>query len=98
MANKAKVKLVSRVKSPSDIYQSDYFLWNGDVNDFLDKLSEPIFDLVVTSPPYNIGKEYEEIDEFSNYIQWQAGIIRKIIPLVKDSGSICWQVGNYVSE
>ena len=35
-----------------------YFM---DVIEFLDSLPKaPIFDLVVTSPPYNIGKEYEQ--------------------------------------
>ena len=41
---------------------------------------EPMFDLVVTSPPYNIGKEYEERMEISEYIAWQKIIIEKILP------------------
>ena len=89
MIDRAKVRLVSTIRSRKSIYQSDYLLWNGDVNSFLGKLSdEPIFDLVVTSPPYNIGKEYEEKVEFSKYIQRQAKIIKKIIPLIKNTGSI----------
>ena len=75
-------------------------LFYGDAEQFLDALPmEPIFDLVVTSPPYNIGKEYEK-DQLSleQYVAWQKRIIEKIYPRLKENGSICWQVGNYVEN
>lgn len=59
---------------------------------------EPIFDLVVTSPPYDIGKEYEQRMPISEYYEWQRRIIRKIYVRLKDTGSLCWQVGNYVDN
>jgi adenine-specific DNA-methyltransferase len=71
----------------------------GDAEKFLDSLpEEPIFDLVVTSPPYNIGKEYEKKVPLDDYLEWQKKIIRKIYPRLKDTGSICWQVGNYAEN
>lgn len=71
----------------------------GDVGRLLDLLpAEPIFDLVVTSPPYNLGKSYESKMELEQYFLWQKSIIKKIVPRLKDSGSICWQVGNYVDH
>ena len=70
-----------------------------DAEKFLDALpQEPIFDLVVTSPPYNIGKEYEKSMPLTEYVAWQKKIIEKIYIRLKDSGSICWQVGNYVAN
>ena len=70
-----------------------------DVEKFLDALPmQPIFNLVVTSPPYNIGKEYENQVPLSDYYDWQKRIIEKIYPRLKDNGSICWQVGNYVEN
>lgn len=70
-----------------------------DVERFLDSLpQEPIFDLVVTSPPYNIGKEYENQVPLTDYVAWQKRIIEKIYPRLKETGSICWQVGNYVEN
>lgn len=66
---------------------------------FLDSLpAEPIFDLVITSPPYNLGKEYENQMPLESYIDWQKRIIEKIYPRLKENGSICWQVGNYVEN
>lgn len=70
-----------------------------DAEFFLDALPmEPIFDLVVTSPPYNIGKEYESQMPLEDYVAWQKRIIEKIYPRLKAEGSICWQVGNYVEN
>ncbi len=74
-------------------------IWVGDVEKFLAKLpNQKIFDLVVTSPPYNIGKSYEKRMDLSSYLSWQERIIDSIVPRLKDTGSLCWQVGNYVNN
>lgn len=79
-----------------------YQLWQGKVESFLAALerrdSPPIFDLVVTSPPYNIGKDYEERGPLDEYLEWQEDIIKRVHKFVKPTGSICWQVGNYVEN
>lgn len=80
-------------------HPADYYLWHGDALDYLGDLPSKIkFDLVVTSPPYNIGKKYEEKTELRKYLDWQKDVIAKIVPHVKDTGSICWQVGNYIEN
>ena len=77
----------------------DYALWPGDVEAFLARLPrEPVFDLIVTSPPYNIGKSYETRKELDEYIAWQEHVIAELIPRLKKGGSVCWQVGNYVVD
>lgn len=87
----------SKKNSANDILTMNYMLWQGDVEAFLKNLSEePLFDLIVTSPPYNIGKEYEVKTSLDNYLQWQENIIEALIPRLKEGGSLCWQVGNYV--
>jgi len=76
-----------------------YALWQGDVGEFLDNLPmKPIFDVVITSPPYNIGKPYEKRSDLEEYLHWQSKVISKIVPQLKSTGSICWQVGNYVED
>lgn len=72
----------------------------GDSLNVLDKIKDKSFQLIVTSPPYNIGKEYERgkrrsLDE---YVEWLKPIIEKLCKKVSDDGSICWQVGNYVKD
>lgn len=77
----------------------EHAIWNGDVEAFLKSLpKKPTFDLVVSSPPYNIGKSYESKKALEKYLEWQERIIDLIIPLLKDTGSLCWQVGNFVDN
>lgn len=76
-----------------------YAIWQGDAETLLAALpNQPIFDLVVSSPPYNIGKSYERKGALDDYLKWQERILDLIIPRLKDSGSICWQVGNFVDN
>lgn len=86
----------------NDINLSDLpptLLWHGDVEKFLDILPEtPVFDLVITSPPYNIGKPYEQKQKLREYLEWQKNIIRKIVTRLKPTGSLCWQVGNFIEK
>jgi adenine-specific DNA-methyltransferase len=77
----------------------DFAIWNGDVEKFLAALPmEPIFDLIVTSPPYNIGKAYETKGALEKYLEWQERVIDQLVPRLKDTGSLCWQVGNFVDN
>lgn len=83
----------------TDIMDKDHAIWRGDAEAFLKSLPlKPIFDLVVTSPPYNIGKEYETQTSLEKYLEWQERIINEIIPRLKNGGSLCWQVGNFVDN
>ena len=52
----------------------------------------------MTSPPYNIGKEYEKKTKLSNYIEQQSQVIKECERVLSESGSICWQVGNFVDN
>lgn len=75
------------------------FIWLGDTEVLLNSLPvEPIFDLVVSSPPYNIGKGYEQPRELEDYLDWQSKVIAKIASRIKSTGSLCWQVGNYLEK
>jgi adenine-specific DNA-methyltransferase len=54
--------------------------------------------LIVTSPPYNIGKAYEKRDELDRYLEQQDRVISECVRLLHPQGSICWQVGNHVQS
>ena len=95
----ADINIIRNKKQINKINLDQNAIFAMDVEQFLDSLPmEPIFDLVVTSPPYNIGKEYEKKVELEKYVEWQKRIIQKIYLRLKDTGSICWQVGNYVEN
>lgn len=70
----------------------------GDCLDFLRTCPDGVFQLVVTSPPYNIGKEYEKRLDLASYLAQQAEVIRQCVRCLSPRGSICWQVGNYVDN
>ncbi len=75
-------------------------LLHGDCNEVLDTVENGSVQLVVTSPPYNIGKEYETDQRMSldEYLAWLDPIIGKLCDKVTDTGSVCWQVGSYVAK
>lgn len=54
--------------------------------------------LIVTSPPYNIGKEYERKTTLDVYIEEQTATIAEAVRVLHPNGSICWQVGNHVDD
>jgi adenine-specific DNA-methyltransferase len=68
----------------------------GDCLDLLRNCPDETFGLIVTSPPYNIGKEYEKRLKLDKYIAQQAEVIQECVRCLSQRGSICWQVGNYV--
>lgn len=93
------IQVLNNAKGISKENVSQDILFLTDVEQLLDALpEEPIFDLIVTSPPYNIGKEYEHQLPLDEYVAWQKRIIQKCCLRLKETGSICWQVGNYVDN
>ena len=72
----------------------------ADCKKALNKVDDSSVQLVVTSPPYNIGKEYEKDVRLSldQYLEWLEPIIDQLCSKVAENGSVCWQVGNYVKD
>lgn len=67
--------------------------------EFMRGLKKESMHLIVTSPPYNIGKEYErKRRSLDVYIEEQAATIAEAVRVLHPNGSICWQVGNHVDD
>lgn len=79
-------------------FDENIILFPGDCLDLLHQIPDESMQLIVTSPPYNIGKEYEKKLELAHYVDQQAMVIRECVRTLKKSGSICWQVGNYIDN
>ncbi|MCX7999912.1 MAG: site-specific DNA-methyltransferase, partial [Leptospiraceae bacterium] len=60
-------------------------------------LPNETFKLVVSSPPYNIGKVYEKEVSLDEYLNWQTNVISQIHRVCAKDGSVVWQ-GNYVDK
>lgn len=76
----------------------DHGLAVCDNMEFLKQFRDESVKLIVTSPPYNIGKSYEQRRPLERYIEDQSTVIRECVRILSSDGSICWQVGNHVDE
>jgi adenine-specific DNA-methyltransferase len=70
----------------------------GDCIDLLAGIPDESIQLVVTSPPYNLGKSYEKRSPLDLYVESQRRVIAECVRVLKPEGSICWQVGNFVDK
>lgn len=70
----------------------------GDSLTELKKISDNSVQMVITSPPYNVGKEYEKKVSIEKYLVEQEKVIDELVRVLSLNGSICWQVGNYVND
>lgn len=71
---------------------------NQDIKDYLKNTDDKSVNLIITSPPYNLGKEYETKTDIKNYLSEQKSIIKELIRILKDDGSIAWQIGNFINN
>lgn len=77
---------------------ADVVIYAGDCRNLLRQIPDGTVQLVVTSPPYNIGKPYERRLALEEYVRQQEEIIRQCVRVLSHRGSICWQVGNHVDQ
>lgn len=77
---------------------ADFVLFEGDCLDLLAGVPGGSVKLIVTSPPYNLGKPYETRLDLDEYLSQQRRVIEECVRVLDDEGSICWQVGNYVDN
>jgi adenine-specific DNA-methyltransferase len=73
-------------------------LYQGDCLDLIRDIPDGSIDLVVTSPPYCMGMEYERATTVQDFMEVHKEILPEIIRITKPGGSICWQVGYHVSQ
>jgi len=76
--------------------RADYLVECSDNLEFMRTQNDESIHLIVTSPPYNLGKEYERRTSLDVYIEEQSAAIAEAVRLLHPNGSICWQVGNHV--
>ena len=74
----------------------DVVLFDGDCESLLNIVPSGSVNLIITSPPYNIGKKYEKKTSLQTYLKNLEPVISEIYRVLTSTGSLCWQVGNYV--
>lgn len=76
----------------------DAFMACEDNLSFMRPMANGMMRLIVTSPPYNLGKAYERRTNLQDYVKYQAQVISECVRLLSPDGSLCWQVGNHVDR
>lgn len=75
-------------------YECKYgMIYNMDCERALNKISDVQFSATITSPPYNIGKEYEHIMSLNEYVGWLEKISNHIYRLTQPNGSFLLNIG-----
>jgi adenine-specific DNA-methyltransferase len=93
--NKTKQFLISALGYP--YFETDTcILFCGDTLKMQEKLKDEMFDAIITSPPYNIGKEYENIKPLQDYINWSTQWISASSKILVSNGALLLNLG-YVS-
>lgn len=93
-------KNARQTKLIKDHYQAGakLVLYHGDANKFLRTIPDNSVSLIITSPPYNLGKEYERRTDLAAYLGTQLPAISELYRVLRNDGSICWQVGTYIKN
>lgn len=90
---------MKHIKIAKNFNKNEYaVLYHGSCMKLLKQIPDKSIQLIVTSPPYNIGKEYEKKLKLNDYINQQSEVIKECVRTLSEKGSICWQVGNYVNN
>lgn len=84
--------------APDFSLEQSIVLHQGDAGQFIKTIPDESMQLIITSPPYNIGKAYEVRQAIENYLDQQNTIIDDLVRVLSPKGSVCWQVGNYVED
>ena len=76
----------------------DFTYLAKDALKFMKELPDNSVDLIITSPPYNVGKEYETKIKIEKYLDNMKPLLSEMVRILSLKGSICWEVGNYVDK
>lgn len=73
-------------------------IFNDDCIELLTAIPDDSASLVVTSPPYCMGKEYEPGNTIDDFVSAHELVLPHVARLVQKGGSVCWQTGYHVRK
>jgi len=78
--------------------KADAVISCGDSAEFTRTLPDSFARLILSSPPYNIGKVYENQVPIEQYLAEMQPLLTELVRVLAPDGSLCWQVGNHVDD
>jgi adenine-specific DNA-methyltransferase len=70
----------------------------GDALSFLNGIEQESVDLLVSSPPYFMGKEYDTSLKLEDFVQIHEQLAPLLVRAIKPGGNLCWQVGHHLHD
>lgn len=68
-------------------------IYQKDCLQAMKEIPDELIDLTITSPPYNIGKEYEELAELDDYLGWCKDWMEQVHRITVDNGTFWLNIG-----
>jgi len=105
MLSDEKIKIAEKIEekivvAPSETLKQETILntvLEGDCLSIIPSIPDDSLDLVICSPPYNIGKTYDIYNDqkyHSEYVQWLERIFKEIYLKLKDGGRVCINIAD----
>ncbi len=94
------VKVDSRPKLVSALNdgKNAAVLFHGACEKVLPLLPKESVQLILSSPPYCMGKEYENSHDLDAFVSSHKVVLPMLIDALCEGGSLCWQVGFHVRK
>lgn len=73
-------------------------LFHGDCMRLINELPDDSVQLAISSPPYSIGKDYENTEDIESFVDLHTKLLPVLVSKLKPGGSLCWQVGSHVKN
>jgi DNA modification methylase len=73
-------------------------LYEGDCLDIMKQIDENSIDLIVTSPPYYLNKEYEKTISYDDYIEMMQNVFLETNRILKGGGYAVFNFGDYFNS
>jgi adenine-specific DNA-methyltransferase len=89
---------MSVIRGPFTLNDACAYVHQADAVAFMKALNVESTDLILTSPPYCIGKEYDNSRTLDAFIEEFDRSLDAIIDAMKPGGAVCWQVGHHVAN
>ena len=91
----AKLKQIKDVVGKPNFESQNILLYKMDCIEFMKSLDKKIIDLTITSPPYNIGKEYEKNKVIEDYVSWSQTWMEEVHRITKRNGAFWLNLGYF---
>ncbi len=75
-----------------------FVVFQGDCRQLLAALPADSVSLIVSSPPYFMGKEYDRSDKHEDFAKEHRELAPLLTRVLRPGGSLCWQIGMHVAS